>query len=177
MTMQDDELNFTGPTPQDYGFPANPSVVNQQCWDRQQVFLTAFGQLGTIRAAARAIGIHRDTVNKWLSADLYSFQKRMEEARQEYREFLEDLTHERLMNPQGNRGSDILLMFRKKAEWPEKYREEIKVLGVETQVQMLDRMRELAMKERQRQLEAGSVDGEFREVKGEDPPPSNGVKG
>ena len=30
---------------------------------------------------------------------------------------------DRLENPQGNRGSDILLMFKAKAEMPEKYRE------------------------------------------------------
>jgi hypothetical protein len=166
MTMHDDALE---PTPQDYGFPENPSVVNQQCWDRQEAFLKAFGHLGTIRAAARAIGIHRTRVNQWLSADLYSFKKRMDDARQEYREFLEDLTHERLVNPQGNRGSDILLMFRKKAEWPEKYREEVKILGIESSKQMLDRLRELAAKERQQQaaLESGegvAIEGVYRDM-------------
>ena len=36
--------------------------------------------------------------------------------------------HDRLENPQGNRGSDPLLMFKTKAEMPEKYREDIKLL-------------------------------------------------
>lgn len=163
MNTPDDAL---GPTPQEYGFPVNPSVVNQQCWGRQQAFLKAFGQLGTIRAAARTIGIHRSTVNLWLSTDLYSFKKRLADAKEEYREYLEDLIHERLSNPQGNRGSDVLLMFREKAEWPEKYREEVKVLGVSAPLQMLDKLRELAakdLKERQA-LEVPAVDGEFREV-------------
>jgi hypothetical protein len=160
MIEHDDAL---GPSPQEHGFPENPSVVNQQCWDRQQAFLKAFGQLGTIRAAARTIGIHRDTVNKWLSADLYSFKKRMADAKEEYREFLEDLIHERLTNPQGNRGSDVLLMFREKAEWPEKYREEVKVLGVQAPIQLLDQLRELGRREQQA-LEAPAVEGEFREV-------------
>jgi hypothetical protein len=154
------------PQPQDYGFPANPSVVNQQCWDRQQAFLKAFGQLGTIRAAARTIGIHRSTVNLWLSTDLYSFKKRMDEAKEEYREYLEDLIHERLSNPQGNRGSDVLLMFREKAEWPEKYREEVKVLGVSAPLQMLDKLRELAARDikAREALEAPDIAGEFKEV-------------
>jgi hypothetical protein len=153
------------PTPQDYGFPENPSVVNQQCWDRQQAFLKAFGQLGTIRAAARTIGIHRSTVNLWLSTDLYSFKKRMADAKEEYREFLEDLIHEWLTNPQGNRGSDVLLMFREKVEWPEKYREEVKVLRVSAQLQMPDRLKQLAEKDMKR-LEAETVEGEFREMPG-----------
>jgi hypothetical protein len=164
------------PSPQDYGFPENLSVVNQQCWDRQQAFLKAFGQLGTIRAAARTIGIHRDTVNKWLSADLYSFKKRMADVKEEYREFLEDLIHERLTNPQGNRGSDVLLMFREKAEWPEKYREEVKVLGVSAPLQMLEKLKELAAKDMKAQqvLEAPAVEGEFWEVAHEGPPPAPG---
>jgi hypothetical protein len=65
----DNALEATAPTPQDYGFPANPSTVNKQCWVRQEAFLAAYGELGTILHAARVAGIHRDTVNKWISAD------------------------------------------------------------------------------------------------------------
>jgi hypothetical protein len=90
----------------------------------------------------------------------------MEYAHQDYREFLEGLIHERLVNPQGNRGSDILLMFKEKAEWPEKYREEVKVIGVDASKQMMDKLRELAMKERERAaLEAPAIEGEFKEVR------------
>lgn len=63
------------PTPQDYGFPASPTLRNLQCWDHQEAFLKAYGELGTILHAARAVGIHRTTVNLWLSSDLYSFKK------------------------------------------------------------------------------------------------------
>jgi hypothetical protein len=163
MNMHDDALEATAPTPQDYGFPANPSTVNKQCWIRQEAFLAAYGELGTILHAARVAGIHRDTVNKWIAADLYSFKKRMELAHQDYREFLEGLIHERLVNPQGNRGSDILLMFKEKAEWPEKYREEVKVIGVDASKQMMDKLRELAARER-KALEAPAIEGEFKEV-------------
>jgi hypothetical protein len=49
------------------------------------------------------------------------------------------------------------VMFAAKAEMPEKYREEVKVIGMEASKQMLDRLREMAMKERERQeaLEQG----------------------
>jgi hypothetical protein len=158
-----DGLEPTAPPPQDYGFPANPTLRNIQCWDHQEAFLKAYGELGTIIHAARAVGIHRTTVNLWLSSDLYSFKKRMEDAHQDYREFLEGLIHERLVNPQGNRGSDVLLMFKEKAEWPEKYREEVKVIGVDASKQMMDRLREMATKERAA-LEAPAIEGEFKEV-------------
>jgi hypothetical protein len=62
---------------------------------------------------------------------------------------------------------DILRIFRLKAEHPEKYREEVKIIGAETQVQSLDRLRELAGRERaQREaLESGQVvEGEVREL-------------
>jgi hypothetical protein len=155
----------TAPTPQDYGFPANPSTVNKQCWVRQEAFLAAYGGLGTILHAARVAGIHRDTVNKWTSADLYSFKKRMEDAHQDYVESVERTMNDRLANPQGNRGSDVLLMFKLKAEAPEKYREEVKVVGVDASKQMMDGLRELAMKDRERAaLEAPVIEGEFKEV-------------
>jgi hypothetical protein len=155
----------TAPTPQDYGFPANPSTVNKQCWVRQEAFLAAYGGLGTILHAARVAGIHRDTVNKWTSADLYSFKKRMEDAHQDYVESVERTMNDRLANPQGNRGSDVLLMFKLKAEAPEKYREEVKVVGVDASKQMMDRLRELAMKDRERAaLEAPAIEGQFKEV-------------
>jgi hypothetical protein len=170
MSMYDDALEATAPTPQGYGFPANPSTVNKQCWVRQEAFLAAYSELGTILHAARVAGIHRDTVNKWISADLYSFKKRMEYAHQDYREFIEGLIHERLVNPQGNCGSDVLLMFKEKAEWPEKYREEVKVIGVDASKQMMDKLRELAMKERERAAlgpgEGTAVEAVYREVSG-----------
>jgi hypothetical protein len=155
MSTHVDELDLTGPTPQDYGFPANPSTVNRQCWDRQQAFLLAYSQLGTIRHAAEAVGIHRDTVNKWISADLYSFKKRMELAHDDYCDWIQE----------GNRGSDVLVMFAAKAEMPEKYREEVKVLNVDAPFQMLERLKEMAGRERrQRELEAPAIEGAFRDI-------------
>jgi hypothetical protein len=167
MTMHEDiELDYTTPTPQDYGFPANPSTVNKRCWDRQELFFQAFSQLGTILHASRVVGIHRTTVNLWLSADLYSFKTRFELAHQDYQEFLEGLIRERLVDPQGNRGSDILLMFKAKAEMPEKYREEVKVLGMEGPKEMLARLKEMADRERkvQEALEVPAIEAEYREM-------------
>jgi hypothetical protein len=73
---------------------------------------------------------------------------------------------ERLADPKGNRGSDILLMFKLKAERPEKYREDVKVQGLEPLTSLLEEARKLAARdiERRRQLEAGASEGDFREL-------------
>jgi hypothetical protein len=156
------------PTPQDYGFPETPSTVNRQCWDRQQAFLLAYSQLGTILHAAKAVGIHRDTVNKWISADLYFFKKRMDLAHDDYCDWIQGIIRDRIANPQGNRGSDVLVMFTAKAEMPEKYREEVKVIGMEASKNMMDRLREMAGRdlqgqEAQKALEA-PVEGIYKEL-------------
>jgi hypothetical protein len=166
MSIHDDALDIATPTPQGYGFPANPSTVNQQCWDRQEAFLIAYAQLGTILHGAKAAGLHRNTVNHWIATDLYSFKKRMELAHQDYCDHIERMIDERLANPQGNRGSDILLMFKAKAEMPEKYREEVKVLGMEGPKEMLARLKEMADRERKKQeiLEAPAIEAEYREI-------------
>jgi hypothetical protein len=169
---QFDPSETQAPTPQDYGFPANPSTVNKQCWARQEAFLLAYAKLGTILHAAEAVGISRVTVHGWINTDLYSFKKRMDLAHDDYCDWIQGVIRDRIANPQGNRGSDVLVMFAAKAEMPGKYREEVRVIGVETQIQMLDRLREMATRERERQLEAGSVEGEYREVRGETPPRS-----
>ena len=36
--------NRMEPSPQDFGFPANPTVSNTQVWTRQQAFLAAYDQ-------------------------------------------------------------------------------------------------------------------------------------
>ena len=46
---------------------------------------------------------------------------------------------ERINDPKGNRGSDILLMFALKAHWPDKYREAV-VVGDDTARQVLDKI-------------------------------------
>jgi hypothetical protein len=162
MNMHDDAQE---PTPQDWGFPANPARANQECWDRQEAFLEAYRHTSRLTHAARAVGVSIYAVDKWLSRDVYSFKKRMDMAHREYCDWVRGVIQERLVNPQGNRGSDILLMFEGKAVMPELYREEVKVIGADASKQMMDKLRELAMKERERAaLEAPAIEGEFKEV-------------
>jgi hypothetical protein len=58
-------------------------------------------------------------------------------------------------------------MFRLKAEAPEKYRDDVKVLGIEAPLRITEKLREIVKRdlerEKQEALEA-PVEGEFREV-------------
>ena len=71
----------------------------------------------------------------------------------------------RLENPQGNRGSDILYLFKMKAERPEKYREEVNVIGANVAVQRWDKLTELAARSAQRRrLDEGAAEGDYLEL-------------
>jgi hypothetical protein len=164
--MNDHSDDLLGPAPQDYGFPESPTTQQRNCWLRQTHFLEAFAKLGRIGEAAEAVGITRWAVDQWQDKDLYSFRKRMEKAHQGYVESLEGMVDNRLNNPQGNRGSDILLMFKLKAERPEKYREDVKVVGIDASKMMLDKLREMASKDIQQQaaLDSSATEGQYQEV-------------
>src|SRR5918992_2727520 len=113
----------------------------------------------------------------------------MELAHADYVEMWEGSMNERLRNPQGNRGSDILLMFKLKAERPEKYREEVKVLNTEAPIRMLEMLKELGKRELEqtvegeyKELPAPAEEGEYRgvsvprqEAEVKTPPPPEGV--
>jgi hypothetical protein len=153
-------------TPQSYGFPENPTMSDWQVWNRQELFLKAYARIGKIGKAAAATEIPVATVESWQRRDTHGFKKRMQLAHQAYVESLEQLMDERLSNPTGNRGSDVLLMFKLKAEAPEKYREEVKVLGVSAPLQMLEKLKELATKDlREREaVEAPAIEAEYRDI-------------
>jgi hypothetical protein len=71
-------------------------------------------------------------------------------------EFIRDTKH----------NSQIAQIFRLKAAWPEKYKDDAKPQSSDASRQLLDRLTEMARKEmaeRQR-LEEGSTEAEFREL-------------
>jgi hypothetical protein len=122
------------------------------------LFLAAYEKLGKHSNAAKEAGITSWCVDKWIQADRYSIKKRMQLGHQRYVESLEQVMDERQLNPTGNRGSDVLLMFKLKAEAPEKYREVVKVLGVSAPLQMLDKLKELAAKDMKEREALGTPD-------------------
>jgi hypothetical protein len=158
------ELDSLAPTPQEYGFPIKPTSRDVQVWHHQEAFLEAFRRCGKIGIAARAIGLTRWAVDRWLRTDQYTFKKRMEDAHADYVELLEEDMDNFIEASKHN--TQIARIFRLRAEHPEKYREEVKVLGVSAPLQMLDKLRGLAAKDMKAReaLEAPAIEGEFKEV-------------
>lgn len=64
------------PTPQDFGFPAEPNAAQVKSWMRQQLWLEAFAECGSIGEACAATGIPVPTAEHWASVDSYGFKKR-----------------------------------------------------------------------------------------------------
>jgi hypothetical protein len=133
------------PTPRAYGFPENPMPYQVQVWNRQELFLAAYARTGKRSKAAKEAGITVWCVEKWVAADVYGIRKRMEQAHREYVESLEAEMDAAIKSRPV--ATQLLQIFRLKAEAPEKYREEVKVVGMEASKQMMDKLRELASKE------------------------------
>jgi hypothetical protein len=147
------------PSPKDY------TILKKRVWQRQEMFLESYRQCGKIGQAAKAVGLTRWGVVYWQKNDIFGFKQRLDAAYADYCENkIEQLMDDRLEDPQGNRGSDVLLMFKAKAEMPHKYREEVKVVGIEASRQMMDKLRELATKERAQQAELESTEAKALEA-------------
>ena len=86
------------------------------------------------------MGLTRWAVDKWQSLDVYGFNGRMKAAHADYCEPIEQMIDDRLKTPQGNRGSDPLLMFKTKAEMPENYREDVKVIDSGIGLKLLEKL-------------------------------------
>jgi hypothetical protein len=138
-----------------------------EVWDRQELFLAAYARIGKRGRAAKEAGITVSCVEKWVAADVYGIRKRMEQAHHEYVESLEAEMDATIKSRPV--ATQVLQIFRLKAEAPGKYREEVKVIGMEASKQMMDRLRELAGKDlaQQAALEAPAVEAVYKEV----PPP------
>jgi hypothetical protein len=160
----DDGLGPLVPTPQDWGLPEKPSLSQLQCWDNQQRFLRRYVERGKLSLSAADVGLHPATIERWQRMDLYGFLKRLEQAYQAYRESLEEQMDEFIRDTKHN--SQIAQIFRLKAAWPEKYREDVKPQSADAGRQLLDKLTEMARKEmaeRQR-LEEGATKGEYLDL-------------
>ena len=103
--------------------PTNANAIEKIANATQDRFLLAFAKFGNVGKASELAGISRFTVYDWIERDKREFRKRYRYAQDAYADSREQLMHERLANPEGNRGSDILLIFQQKALRPEKYRD------------------------------------------------------
>jgi hypothetical protein len=140
------------------------TIQQRQHYDRQELLLKAYAKLGKIYRAADACGIPIGTIDSWQYRDTHGFNKRMEQAHRQYVESLEAEMDATIKSRPV--ATQVLQIFRLKAEWPEKYREEVKVLGLDQSKLMLDKLRGMAAKDlaQQAALEAPAVEGVYREV-------------
>ena len=97
------------------------SVVGKRTKARQDKFLAAYGEAGTIRGACTLSEVTRSTVADWRHRDVQNFKVRFETSNELFRESLQDLAFARvrLQKPDGN---PVLLITLLNACWPEKYR-------------------------------------------------------
>ena len=125
------ELDIPTGGPEDFGFPANPTMQQTQCWKNQERALDAIQRTGTMHSAAIAAGLTVWALDRWVNADLYGFKKRREMALQVYDDMLDAEIDRRAVEgvdkPVIYKGeitgtykeySDNLLMFRRKQRDP-----------------------------------------------------------
>jgi len=89
--------------------------------DRQGLFLEALSEWGTIHKACRVLGMTRYAYRAWVEEDP-GFSSRVDAAKTEFGESLEDIALDRIKNPDKGKGSDILLIGLLNANLPHKYR-------------------------------------------------------
>ena len=89
---------------------------------RQQLFLDAIKEVGTLRKAAAAAHISRSTVAKWRSENTDGFRERFNEAIDDFADSLEEKMFDLLAEMKVGH-NPTLLIFALKALRPLKYRE------------------------------------------------------
>ena len=142
--------------------PTSPHAVEKLAFANQDRYLMAFAECGNVGKASEIAGISRFAVYDWVDADRWEFRRRYSCAQSAYADSREQLMHDRLADPEGNRGSDILLMFQIKALRPEKYREVVGS-GEDDKVAIAE-LRKLAREERKRWQEQQGARAETNAV-------------
>ena len=94
----------------------NPELVKA----RQDAFLAAYGECGSIRAACDASDVGRSTIDEWRRNDAHSFREKFTTANEIFREMLQDMAIERVKNQKPN-DNPVLLITLLNANWKEKY--------------------------------------------------------
>jgi hypothetical protein len=126
--------------------PAGP-IQRRQQKESQDRFLRAYAKVGNIGEAAEAASIHRTLPTEWRKLDSQGFKNRFELAQQAFADSLEQIAFQRIREPQGNKGSDILLIFLLKGHLRAKYGDSA-VPSDSTAQDLLDGLKEIGKKGR-----------------------------
>ena len=138
-------------------------VVVERTEQNQQLFLDAFPACGTVGKTSLTIGIDPNTITKWKRDP--AFLERFQQAQAAWADHLEDLVNQRIEHPEGNRGSDILLIAANTAANPQKWNRNIQVTH-EVPNELLKQLAELQREYRQAQLPINSNEEEPTIVEG-----------
>ena len=111
---------------------------------RQDLVLESYANVGTLKASCEAIDRTYEMADRWVRLDIHHFKRRLAVAREQYTASLEVLMHNRLTDPTGNRGSDVLLMFNLKAKRPDVYRETPVVINMDASRDLQDKLAKMA---------------------------------
>ena len=88
---------------------------------RQDAFIAAYGEVGSVRAACDASGVGRSTIATWQKNDAHGFRAKYATAKELFREYLQDLAVDRVKNQKPN-DNPVLLITLLNAHWSELYR-------------------------------------------------------
>ena len=126
--------------------------------DRQAAFLEAYEKCGTVNEACEHIGVSRSAVQRWRQDP--GFVEQYGESRVAFADHLESIALTRIKEPQGNRGSDVLLIAMLNAHRPELYRPANAPVGESNAVTLLKEWKRVAKEEHKRNAEQedGSTD-------------------
>ena len=104
----------------------NKIAHNRITEEQKQVAIEAYARSGNLSIAAKAAGVSRWTL--WNEGKRNAkFRKALDNSKGSYTDTLEAILDRRIVDgyEKGDKASAILLMFKLKAEMPEKYREHI----------------------------------------------------
>lgn len=118
-------------------------LQKDQSWQRQSRWLTVFPSVGNIQGTCKVVQVHRSRIYRWISEDTNGFVERFARAKMQRGEFLEGVANQRILNPKGNRGSDILLLGMMNAEMPDKYKRNTGGLEENTGRELLSELKSL----------------------------------
>jgi len=116
-----------------YKGKVNPDLVLA----RQDAFLVAYGEAGTLRAACDAAEVGRSTVADWNRSDAHGFKAKYATAKELFREHLQDLAFGRVQQQKPN-DNPVLLITLLNAHWPEKYRRDGNTVTDEVKEMMVE---------------------------------------
>ena len=88
---------------------------------KQDAFLAAYSIAGSVRSSALAIDVPIGTAKYWIVQDTLGFKAKYRDAKEMFREYLQDLAVDRVQNQKPG-DNPVLLITLLNAHWPEKYR-------------------------------------------------------